>query len=121
MLTAFEIPHRLCGAASEASVPVHASSDESALRQRLMSQLNSMQGSSVAAASPAWAPPGMGRAGPSAQAAAGPRCASLDASRAAAPDQATARQPAAAATQAQPYPMQPRPGVALHTLGEQPM
>jgi len=107
-------------AASEALVPAHALSNESALRQRLMSQLNSMQGSSVAAASPARALPSMGRAGTSAQAAAGPRRASLDTSRAAAPGQATACRPAAAATQALPYPTQSLPGVALHTPGEQP-
>ncbi len=107
-------------AAAEALVPAHASSSESALRQRLMSQLNSMQDSSVAAASPARAPLGMGRAYTSAQAAAGPRRALLDTSRAAAPGQATARRPAAAATQAQPDPMQSLPGVALHTPGEQP-
>ena len=85
-----------------------------------MSQLNSMQGSSVAAASPARAHPGMGRAGASAQAAAGPHRASLDTSQADAPGQATARRPAAAAAQAQPYPMQYLPGVVLHTPGEQP-
>jgi len=79
-----------------------------------------MQGSSVAAASPARVPLGMGRAGTSAQAAAGPRRASLESSRATAPGQATARWPAAAATQAQPYPMLSLHGVALHTPGEQP-
>ena len=47
----------LCVAA-EALVPAQASSSESALRQRLMAQLNSAQGAAVAAGSPAWAQPG---------------------------------------------------------------
>ena len=51
-------------------MPVHVSETESALRQRLMAQLGSRQGSSAAAAGLAPAQPGSARAAPPGQAAA---------------------------------------------------
>lgn len=56
MLNAYII--RCLCVAAEALVPAQASSSESALRQRLMAQLNSVQGAAAAADSPAWAQPG---------------------------------------------------------------